>query len=169
MKTCTIPEAIEDFKNGRMIIMVDNEDRENEGDLVIAAEFCTPEAVNFMVKFGRGLVCVPMEEDRLRRMGVRLMCPENEEKYCTAFTVSLDAKDSTTTGISALDRAATVKALIQKDAVVEDFNQPGHIFPLAARKGGVLVRAGHSEGSVDLARMAGLTPAAVICEILKDD
>lgn len=169
MKTSSIPEIIEDFRRGKMIIMVDSEDRENEGDLVIASDFCDAEAVNFMVKYGRGLVCIPMEEDRLRKMGVRLMCPENEDTYNTAFTVSVDAKNVTTTGISAQDRAATVKALIRDGSSIDDFNQPGHIFPLAARKGGVLVRAGHSEGSVDLARIAGLTPSAVICEILKDD
>jgi 3,4-dihydroxy 2-butanone 4-phosphate synthase/GTP cyclohydrolase II len=169
MKTSSIPEIIEEFRSGRMIIMVDSEDRENEGDLVIASDFCTPEAVNFMVMHGRGLVCIPMEEDRLRKMGVRLMCPENEDTYNTAFTVSVDAKNVTTTGISAQDRAATVKALIREGSQIEDFNQPGHIFPLAARKGGVLVRAGHSEGGVDLARLSGLTPSAVICEILKDD
>lgn len=169
MKTSSIPEIIEDFRRGKMIIMVDSEDRENEGDLVIASDFCDADAVNFMVKYGRGLVCVPMEEDRLRKMGVRLMCPENEDTYNTAFTVSVDAKNVTTTGISAQDRAATVKALIRDGSSIDDFNQPGHIFPLAARKGGVLVRAGHSEGSVDLARISGLTPSAVICEILKDD
>jgi 3,4-dihydroxy 2-butanone 4-phosphate synthase/GTP cyclohydrolase II len=169
MKTSSIPEIIEEFRRGRMVIMVDSEDRENEGDLVIAADFCTPESINFMVKYGRGLVCVPMEEQRLKEMGVRLMCPENEDKYCTAFTVSVDAKDVTTTGISAQDRSETVKALIKDGSTISDFNQPGHIFPLAARKGGVLVRAGHSEGSVDLARISGLGSAAVICEILKDD
>lgn len=169
MKTNSILEAIEDFQNGKMIIMVDNEDRENEGDLVIAADYCTPDAINFMITHGRGLVCVPMEEQRLKNMGLSLMCPENTDSFGTAFTVSVDVKDKTSTGISAFDRSETVKALIDKNTTNNDFHQPGHIFPLAAKKGGVLVRAGHSEGSVDLARLAGLTPAGVICEILKDD
>jgi len=169
MKTSSVCEVIEDFRNGKMIIMVDNEDRENEGDIVVAADFCTPDAINFMIKNARGLVCVPMEESRLDKLGIRLMCPENKDKYGTAFTVSVDAKNTSTTGISAHERAATVRTLIKSDNAIEDFNQPGHIFPLAARKGGVLVRAGHTEGSIDLARIAGLTPAAVICEIMNDD
>jgi 3,4-dihydroxy 2-butanone 4-phosphate synthase/GTP cyclohydrolase II len=169
MKTSSVPEILEDFRRGKMIIMVDSEDRENEGDVVIAADFCTPEAINFMVKHARGLVCVPMEESRLERMGIHLMVPDNKDKYGTAFTVSVDARNVTTTGISAHERAATVKALIRDNATKENFNQPGHVFPLAAKKGGALVRAGHTEGSVDLARIAGLTPAAVICEIMKDD
>lgn len=168
MNTSSVQSAIDDFRNGKMIIMVDSEDRENEGDLVIAADYCTPDAINFMVTNARGLVCVPMESDRLSRIGIQLMVPENRDKYGTAFTVSVDSKESTT-GISAFERAATVRALVKNGAVSDDFNQPGHIFPLAAKKGGVLVRAGHTEGSVDLARIAGLTPAAVICEIIKDD
>jgi 3,4-dihydroxy 2-butanone 4-phosphate synthase/GTP cyclohydrolase II len=152
-----------------MIILVDNEDRENEGDLVIAAEFATPEAINFMAKYGRGLICASLTQERLNTLGLKLMCPENQDKFCTAFTVSVDAKEGVSTGISAYDRSVTVKKLIDERTRPEDFAKPGHIFPLAAKKGGVLVRAGHSEGSVDLARLAGLKPAAVICEILNED
>ncbi|MCU0844676.1 MAG: bifunctional 3,4-dihydroxy-2-butanone-4-phosphate synthase/GTP cyclohydrolase II [Spirochaetes bacterium] len=169
MNTCTISEAIEEIRNGRMIILVDNEDRENEGDLVVAAEFCTPEIINFMATFGRGLICISMTQERLEALGISLMVPENSDKFCTAFTVSVDAKDGTTTGISAFDRARTVSVLIDETSGPADLNRPGHIFPLAAKKGGVLVRAGHSEGSLDLARLAGLKSAAVICEILNDD
>ncbi|TAL39272.1 MAG: bifunctional 3,4-dihydroxy-2-butanone-4-phosphate synthase/GTP cyclohydrolase II [Spirochaetes bacterium] len=169
MKTCTIAEAIEDLASGRMIILVDNEDRENEGDLVIAAEFSTPQIVNFMAMYGRGLICVAMTQERLDELGISLMVPENQDKFCTAFTVSVDAKEGTTTGISAFDRDLTIKTLIDEKSVSEDLHRPGHIFPLAAKKGGVLVRAGHSEGSVDLSRLAGLKPAAVICEILNED
>ncbi len=169
MNTCTISEAIEEIRNGRMIILVDNEDRENEGDLVVAAEFCTPEIVNFMATYGRGLICISMTQERLEALGISLMVPENSDKFCTAFTVSVDAKEGTTTGISAFDRARTVSVLIDETSGPADLNRPGHIFPLAAKKGGVLVRAGHSEGSLDLARLAGLKSAAVICEILNDD
>jgi 3,4-dihydroxy 2-butanone 4-phosphate synthase / GTP cyclohydrolase II len=169
MKSSDIHEIIEDIRNGKMIILVDNEDRENEGDLVIAAEFCTPEVINFMVSFGRGLVCVPVTRDVITRLGLSLMVDDNSDKYGTAFTVSIDAKEGTTTGISAQDRSNTVQAMIEGSTTSEDFRRPGHIFPLAARRGGVLVRAGHSEGAVDLARLAGLKPAGVICEILNDD
>ena len=169
MVSCSIAEAIEEIRNGRMIILVDNEDRENEGDLVIAAEFCTPEAINFMAKYGRGLICVAMPKDRLEKLGLKLMVEENSDKFCTAFTVSVDANKGTTTGISAFDRATTVQSLIADNASPEDFDKPGHIFPLAAKDGGVLVRAGHSEGSVDLMKLAGLTPAGVICEVLNDN
>ena len=169
MKTATIPEIIEEFRNGRMIILVDNEDRENEGDLIIAAEYCTPEAINFMATHGRGLICIAMTHERLTQLGLQLMVPENTDKFCTAFTVSVDASEGTTTGISAYDRSRTVKVLIDKHTHPEDLNKPGHIFPLAAKKGGVLVRAGHTEGSVDLSRLAGLYPAAVMCEILNED
>jgi 3,4-dihydroxy 2-butanone 4-phosphate synthase/GTP cyclohydrolase II len=169
MKTCSIPEAIEEIRNGRSIILVDNEDRENEGDLVVAAEFCTPEAINFMATHGRGLICISMAQERLEELGLKLMVAENTEKFCTAFTVSVDASEGTTTGISAYDRAVTVRTLIDERSKPEDLMKPGHMFPLAARKGGVLVRAGHSEGSVDLARLAGLKPAAVICEVLNED
>lgn len=169
MKTCTIPEAIEEIRNGRMIILVDNEDRENEGDLVIASEFCTPEAINFMAREGRGLICVSMTAKRLEQLGLKLMVLENSDKYCTAFTVSVDAVKGTTTGISAFDRATTVRTLINDNTTPADLDKPGHIFPLAAKDGGVLVRAGHSEGSVDLARLAGLKASGVICEILNED
>ncbi len=169
MKTCTISEALEEIRNGRMIILVDNEDRENEGDLVIAAEFATPEAINFMAKYGRGLICVSLTQERLNALGLKLMCPENQDKFCTAFTISVDAKEGVSTGISAYDRSVTIKKLIDERTRPEDLARPGHIFPLAAKKGGVLVRAGHSEGSVDLARLAGLKSAAVICEILNED
>ncbi len=169
MNTCSIPEALDEIRSGRMIILVDNEDRENEGDLIIAAEHCTPEVINFMITNGRGLVCVAMTQRRLDDLGLKLMCPENSDKFCTAFTISVDAKEGTTTGISATDRANTVKVLIDEKTGPEDLLKPGHIFPLAAKRGGVLVRAGHSEGSVDLARLAGLKPAAVICEIIKED
>jgi 3,4-dihydroxy 2-butanone 4-phosphate synthase/GTP cyclohydrolase II len=169
MKSSTIPEVIEDIRNGKMIILVDNEDRENEGDLVIAAEHCTPEVINFMATHGRGLICTPMTQNRAARLGLDLMVETNTDKYQTAFTVSVDAVQDTTTGISAHDRAKTVEVLIDDKTEPDDLRKPGHIFPLAARKGGVLVRAGHTEGAVDLPRMAGLRPAGVICEILNDD
>lgn len=169
MKTSTIPEVIEEIRNGKMIILVDNEDRENEGDLVIAAEHCTPEVINFMARYGRGLICVPMTQQRAAKLGLDLMVQENTDKYGTAFTVSVDAQNGTTTGISAPDRAKTVQVLIDDKTEPEDLRKPGHIFPLAARKGGVLVRAGHTEGAVDLPRLAGLKPAGVICEILNED
>jgi len=169
MKTSTISEVIEEIRKGNMIILVDNEDRENEGDLVIAADYCTPEAINFMATYGRGLICAPLSAQRIYRLGLDLMVDNNTDKYGTAFTVSVDAKEGTTTGISASDRANTVKCLIDDNATQDDLRKPGHIFPLAAKKGGVLVRAGHSEGSVDLARIAGLKPAGVICEILNED
>ncbi|MBP7737250.1 MAG: bifunctional 3,4-dihydroxy-2-butanone-4-phosphate synthase/GTP cyclohydrolase II [Spirochaetes bacterium] len=169
MNSCSIPEAIEEIRKGRIIILVDNEDRENEGDLVIAAEFCTPEVINFMATHGRGLICVPMTQSRSHRLELDLMVENNQDKYGTAFTVSVDAREETTTGISAQDRAQTVKVLIDDESKPNDLRKPGHIFPLAARKGGVLVRAGHTEGVVDLARLAGLKPAGVICEILNED
>lgn len=152
-----------------MIILVDNEDRENEGDLVIAAEYCTPEVINFMATFGRGLICVPMTQARARELELDLMVENNQDKYGTAFTVSVDAREETTTGISAHDRARTVRVLIDNSSGPGDLRKPGHIFPLAARNGGVLVRAGHTEGVVDLTRLAGLKPSGVICEILNDD
>ena len=169
MKSSTIPEVIEDIRNGKMIILVDNEDRENEGDIIIAAEHCTPETINFMTTYGRGLVCVPITQNRAARLGLDLMVLENTDKYQTAFTISVDAVEDTTTGISAHDRAKTVQVLIDDETEPDDLRRPGHIFPLAAKKGGVLVRAGHTEGAVDLPRMAGLKPAGVICEILNDD
>ncbi|HOD15856.1 MAG TPA: bifunctional 3,4-dihydroxy-2-butanone-4-phosphate synthase/GTP cyclohydrolase II [Spirochaetota bacterium] len=169
MKSCTIPEAIDEIRAGKMIILVDSEDRENEGDLVIAAEFCTPQTINFMATHGRGLICAPMTQARARELALDLMVENNQDKYGTAFTVSVDAREGTTTGISAHDRAKTVHVLIDESARPDDLRKPGHIFPLAARNGGVLVRAGHTEGVVDLTHLAGLKPAGVICEILNDD
>ena len=167
----SVEEAIHEIKSGRMIIMVDDEDRENEGDFVMAAQFVTPEAINFMAKYGRGLICLPMDEKLIDRLELKLMTVDENDKYKTAFTVSIDAhpRFGVTTGISAFDRATTIQTAIRPDAKPEDLVKPGHVFPLKAKKGGVLVRAGHTEGSVDLARMAGLIPAAVICEIMNDD
>ena len=164
-----IEKAIEEIRQGKMIILVDNEDRENEGDLVIAAEHADAAAVNFMATYGRGLICVPLEEERLRALDLGQMVENNTEGLKTAFTVSVDATEGTTTGISAPDRAHTIKILIDSTSRPEDLVRPGHIFPLQAVPGGTLRRAGHTEGSVDLARLAGLKPAAVICEIMKDD
>ncbi|MFW5807727.1 MAG: bifunctional 3,4-dihydroxy-2-butanone-4-phosphate synthase/GTP cyclohydrolase II [Spirochaetota bacterium] len=169
MKCSSVKNIIREFRSGKMIIMVDDESRENEGDVVIAAEHCTPEAINFMIREARGLVCVPLARSIIDKIGLKLMCPENSEKFSTAFTISVDAKVGTTTGISAHERNTTVHTLIRDDATLDDFDQPGHIFPLISREGGVLVRAGHTEGSVDLAELAGLKGAAVICEIVKDD
>ena len=167
----TISEAIEDIAAGKMVILVDDEDRENEGDLVIAADKCTPEAINFMAKYGRGLICLPMEEEQLERLNLSMMVPdyENTTPYGTAFTVSIEAREGVTTGISAADRSATVLAAVNPDARPTDIVRPGHIFPLRARKGGVLRRVGQTEGSVDLARLAGCHPSGVICEIMNDD
>lgn len=164
----SIEEGIEDIRAGKMVIVVDDEDRENEGDLVMAAEKVTPEAINFMVTFGRGLVCMPLTAERVKELDLPLMVTENTEAMRTAFTVSIDAKE-VTTGISAYERALTVKKAVDPGARAEDFNRPGHIFPLRARDGGVLKRAGHTEAAVDLARLAGLYPAGVICEIMNDD
>jgi 3,4-dihydroxy 2-butanone 4-phosphate synthase/GTP cyclohydrolase II len=168
MEFSTIEEAIEEIRQGHMIIVVDDEDRENEGDLVMAAEKATPEAINFMVTNARGLVCVPMTGERLSELNLDQMVIHNSDPKGTAFTISVDSAASTT-GISAFERAATVAVLADPKSKPEDLHQPGHIFPLRARDGGVLVRAGHTEGSVDLARLAGLQPAGVICEILNDD
>lgn len=164
----TIEEAINDVKQGKMIIVVDDEDRENEGDLVVAAEKATPEIINFMVTHAKGLVCVPITGQRLDELAVPPMVSDNTDNHETAFTVSVDYKD-TTTGISAFERAKTIGALIDGSSMADDFRRPGHIFPLRYKEGGVLRRAGHTEGSVDLARAAGLYPAAVICEIINDD
>jgi len=164
----TIEEAIESIKKGEMVIVIDDEDRENEGDLVLAAEFATPENINFMIKEARGLVCVPMTLDRLNHLELGPMVMNNTDVNQTAFTISVDHKD-TTTGISAMERSRTIKALVDDSSKSSDFNQPGHIFPLAARDCGVLIRAGHTEASVDLSRLAGLEPAGVICEIINDD
>ncbi|KAL5982305.1 Bifunctional riboflavin biosynthesis protein RIBA 1, chloroplastic [Asimina triloba] len=167
----SIPEAIEDIRQGKLVIVVDDEDRENEGDLIMAGQLVTPEAMAFIVKYGTGIVCVSMKEEDLERLQLPLMVStkENEEKLSTAFTVSVDAKVGTTTGVSATDRANTVLALASRDSRPEDFNRPGHIFPLKYRDGGVLKRAGHTEASVDLAMLAGLDPVAVLCEIVDDD
>ena len=163
-----IEEALEELKKGNMIIVVDDEDRENEGDLLMAASKVTPEAINFMATHGRGLICVPMTEERLKELKVEPMTSNNTDAKETAFTVSVDFKRCTT-GISAFERSDTIKALVDSDTKSEDLTKPGHVFPLKARKGGVLQRAGHTEAAVDLARMAGLYPAGVICEIMKDD
>ncbi len=170
MPICSVEEAIEEIQNGRMVILVDDEDRENEGDIVVAAEFITPEIINFMAKFGRGLICLALTNDNADRIGLQPIKPENNPiPQYTAFTISIDAKNETTTGISASDRASTITKAISEDSTAHDFMRPGHVFPIISRKGGVLVRAGHTEGSVDLAKLAGLTPASVICEIMKDD
>jgi 3,4-dihydroxy 2-butanone 4-phosphate synthase/GTP cyclohydrolase II len=162
-------EAIEEIRAGRMIILMDDEDRENEGDLCMAAEAVTPEAVNFMAKYGRGLICLPMAEEMLDALGLPMMVAKNTAPLGTAFTVSIDARHEVTRGISAEDRATTVLTAIRDDVRPEDIVVPGHIFPLRARRGGVLVRTGQTEGAVDLARLAGLKPAGVICEIMRDD
>ncbi len=166
-----IEAAIEAFRRGKMVILVDDEDRENEGDLCIAAEKVTPEAINFMAKHGRGLVCLALSEEKVRQLRLPLMVDEtaNTSNFGTAFTVSIEAARGVTTGISARDRAHTVLTAVRDDARPEDLARPGHVFPLRARSGGVLVRAGQTEGSVDLARLAGLRPAAVICEVMNDD
>lgn len=164
----TIKEALEDIRQGKMIVIVDDEDRENEGDLFLAAEKVTPESVNFMASFGKGMICVPLTEDRARYLELDLMVKKNTENMKTAFTITVDHKSSTT-GISAFERAKTIKELANPDSVSGDFTRPGHIFPLIARDGGVLKRSGHTEAAVDLARLAGLYPAGVICEIMNED
>ncbi len=168
MSFSTIEEALEDIRQGKMIVVVDDEDRENEGDLLMAAEKATPEAINFMATYGRGLICVPLTAERIETLQLEPMVSQNTDPHGTAFTVSVDSAQSTT-GISAFERAATVKILCDPQSKPNDLHRPGHIFPLKAREGGVLVRAGHTEGAVDLARLAGLKPAGVICEIMKDD
>jgi len=169
MGTSTIPEAIEDIQAGKFVILVDNEDRENEGDLVLAAEKVTPEAINFMARHARGLICLPVIGERLDELGLPMMASENTSRFSTAFTVSVDARYGVTTGISAADRAETIKTIIDPATEPDALVQPGHMFPLRAREGGVLVRVGHTEGIVDLARLAGLYPAGVICEIMNAD
>ncbi len=169
MTVSSTEDIIADIRNGKMVILVDEEDRENEGDLVLAAEFVTPEHVNFMAKHGRGLICLTLTEDRCRQLDLPLMVSANRSPLGTNFTLSIEAAEGVTTGISAADRARTVQAAVKRDAKPEDIVQPGHIFPLQAQNGGVLVRAGHTEAGCDLAHLAGLVPAAVICEILKDD
>ncbi|MGI6328496.1 MAG: bifunctional 3,4-dihydroxy-2-butanone-4-phosphate synthase/GTP cyclohydrolase II [Dethiobacteria bacterium] len=168
MKFNTVEKAIEDIKQGKMVIVVDDEDRENEGDLVMAAEMATPEAINFMIRFGRGLVCVPLTAQRIEELDLPPMVAHNTDSHDTAFTVSVDARN-TTTGISAFERALTIKKLIAPDAAPTDFTRPGHIFPLRAKEGGVLRRTGHTEAAIDLARLSGLYPAGVICEIVNED
>jgi 3,4-dihydroxy 2-butanone 4-phosphate synthase/GTP cyclohydrolase II len=169
MSISPVQDIVADMRAGRMVILVDEEDRENEGDLVLAAEHVTPEAINFMAKFGRGLICLTLTEARCRQLDLPLMVRDNKTPHGTAFTMSIEAAEGVTTGISAHDRARTVQAAVAKNARPADIVQPGHIFPLMAQKGGVLVRAGHTEAGCDLAQMAGLEPSAVICEILKDD
>jgi 3,4-dihydroxy 2-butanone 4-phosphate synthase / GTP cyclohydrolase II len=166
---CTVEEALEEIRNGRIIIVVDDEERENEGDFVCAAEYVTPDIINFMIKHGRGMVCAALEGKRLDELGLPLMVDSNSALHGTQFTVTVDAKEGTTTGISAADRAITIKKLINKDSKPEDFARPGHIFPLRAFNEGVLRRAGHTEAVVDLCRITGLKPAGVLCEILKDN
>lgn len=165
----SIEEAIQDFKEGEFLIVVDDESRENEGDFIIAAEKVTPEKVNFITKEGRGLICVAITNERANTLGLDLMVPENTESHKTAFTISIDYKHGTTTGISAQDRNATINALANPEVQEEDFRKPGHIFPLIAKEGGVLRRAGHTEAAVDLSDLAGLEPAAVLCEIMDED
>ncbi len=169
MPLATIEDVLEDLKQGKMIILVDDEDRENEGDLTMAAEKATPEAINFMATYGRGLICLPMAPHLLEKLKLPQMVNDNSSPFETAFTVSIEARTGVTTGISAADRARTILVAVADDAGPKDLVQPGHVFPLRARRGGVLFRTGQTEGSVDLARLAGLKPAGVICEIMKDD
>ncbi len=169
MQFATIPEAIADFQSGKMVIIVDDEDRENEGDLTVAADKCTPEIINFMATHGRGLICISMTGERLEELRIPMMVQDNTAPFETAFTVSVEARREVTTGISAFDRARTVATLIDPDARPEDLTRPGHMFPLRAREGGVLVRAGQTEAAVDLAKLSGLYPAGVICEIMNTD
>jgi len=169
MPISPINEIIADIRAGKMVVLVDEEDRENEGDLLMAAEFVTPEAINFMARHGRGLICLTLTEERCRQLNLAPMVANNRSPLGTNFTVSIEAAEGVTTGISAADRARTVQAAIRADASPRDIVQPGHIFPLMAQEGGVLVRAGHTEAGCDLARLAGLTPAAVICEILGEN
>ncbi|HVW68190.1 MAG TPA: 3,4-dihydroxy-2-butanone-4-phosphate synthase [Steroidobacteraceae bacterium] len=165
----SIDEILDDLRAGRMVVIMDDEDRENEGDLIMAAERATPEAVAFMIRHTSGIICVPMEEEGLLRLQLPQMVMANSDSYRTAFTVSVDLKAGTTTGVSSADRAATIRALADSGAAANDFARPGHIFPLRSRKGGVLVRAGHTEAAVDLCRLAGLKPVGVLCEVMNDD
>ncbi len=169
MPVATIPEALEDIRQGKMVILVDDEDRENEGDLCMAAEMTTPEAINFMAKYGRGLICLSLTPEHVERLRLPMMVQKNLSRFETGFTVSIEARQGVTTGISAADRAHTILTAVADDAKPEDVVSPGHIFPLRARRGGVLFRTGQTEGSVDLARLAGMKPAGVICEIMNDD
>ena len=169
MAVSSIEEVIEDIKAGKMVILVDDEDRENEGDLCMAGEMVTPEAINFMATYGRGLICLAMSPDIVDQLGLPMMVSNNQSPYGTGFTISIEARTGVSTGISAADRARTIEAAVAPDATPRDIISPGHIFPLRARSGGVLVRTGQTEGSVDLARLAGLRTAGIICEIMKDD
>lgn len=169
MSISKIEGVLDDIKNGKMIILMDDEDRENEGDLYIAGEFATPKAINFMAKYGRGLICLALTEEKINELELPLMTVNNEASFSTAFTVSIDAREGISTGISAYDRAKTIADVIKDAASKQDYVVPGHLFPLKARKGGVLVRAGQTEGSVDLSRLAGLNPYGVICEIMNED
>jgi len=162
-------ELIEEARNGRMFILVDDEDRENEGDLIVPAQFATPDAINFMARHARGLICLALSQRQVERLGLPLMSQQNGTRHQTAFTVSIEAREGVTTGISAADRAKTIAVAIQSESTRDDITTPGHVFPLLAREGGTLVRAGHTEASVDIARKAGLNPSAVICEIMNDD
>jgi 3,4-dihydroxy 2-butanone 4-phosphate synthase/GTP cyclohydrolase II len=162
-------ELIEEARNGRMFILLDDDDRENEGDLVVPAQFATPDAINFMARHARGLICLALTQQRVDKLGLPLMSQQNGTRHQTAFTVSIEAREGVTTGISAADRAKTIAVAIQADSTRDDITTPGHVFPLLAREGGTLVRAGHTEASVDIARKAGLNPSAVICEIMNDD
>ncbi|HYP23614.1 MAG TPA: bifunctional 3,4-dihydroxy-2-butanone-4-phosphate synthase/GTP cyclohydrolase II [Actinomycetota bacterium] len=169
MPLARVEEAVEDIRAGKMVVVVDDEDRENEGDLIFAAEKATPEHISFMVRYCSGIICVPMLGERLEELNLPLMSPENSESMGTAFTISVDAREGTTTGISAADRAETIRTLIDPDKKASDLARPGHIFPLRYTPGGVLRRAGHTEASVDLARLAGLYPAGVLCEVVNED
>jgi 3,4-dihydroxy 2-butanone 4-phosphate synthase/GTP cyclohydrolase II len=169
MKLNTIPELLEDIREGKMIVVMDDEDRENEGDLIMAASKVRPEDINFMARFGRGLICLPLTRERCHQLRLPLMVGENQARFATNFTVSIEAAEGITTGISAYDRAHTIRTAVSPDAGPEDLSQPGHVFPLMSQPGGVLARAGHTEASVDLALLAGLEPAAVLVEILNED
>ncbi|MEN6620565.1 MAG: bifunctional 3,4-dihydroxy-2-butanone-4-phosphate synthase/GTP cyclohydrolase II [Smithella sp.] len=169
MAISSIQEAIDDIRSGKMVILVDDEDRENEGDLCMAAQFVTPDAINFMARYGRGLICLTINEEMAAKLNLRPMVQENKARFQTAFTVSIEARHGVSTGISAADRATTIQAAVNPAAKADDLVSPGHVFPIIARKGGVLVRTGQTEGSVDLCRLAGLTPSGVICEVMKDD
>lgn len=169
MKLNTTPELLDDIRDGRMVVMVDDEDRENEGDLIMAASKVRPEDINFMARYGRGLICLPLTRERCNQLRLPLMVNENQARFSTNFTVSIEAAEGITTGISAYDRAHTIRTAAKPDARAEDLSQPGHVFPLMAQPGGVLARAGHTEASVDLALLAGLEPAAVLVEILNED
>ena len=169
MPIATIPEALDDIRQGKMVILVDDEDRENEGDLCMASEKVTPEAVNFMATHGRGLICLSLTPDVVDQLRLPLMVLKNRSRFETGFTISIEARNGVTTGISAADRAHTILTAVADDAKPEDLVSPGHIFPLRAKEGGVLSRTGQTEGSVDLARLAGMKPAGVICEIMNDD